>query len=594
MKKRRLSHFRILRYLVLAILPLIVLWVLIIHQSHEWAISITEHNAQNIVEKNAEIIDQQISSLSQSLYLFMNDAIVNELLADSDYSNPLQRIANNRELTDIIGQYFYSQEYILNIYIVSSNYSNGFFNITGLPDIISLDYICNLQEIYNSQSAALWFPVQKCNQYISIDENYDRYYGDFDVVVLGALMNLSYVKYGYVHTFSDVSEQPVILVLINPAIFEQWLETEQLLSSSTSYRIYDQENQLFYASENNDATLEQPFTNGLDIQVKYATDSEGRQVLLCSRMLKETHWIITSYTVIDNTFAYFGNNISLISSIVIIATLIIIILAFIISNRSISHPLDLLSSALQKTAKGEYDYRITSTRYPEYQDTFDTYNSMNQQIAELIRENYDVKLSEKNLEIQLINMQFNPHFLYNTLNIVSLIALENNQDQISDILSKLSFMMRYSVKSTDTKVPLREDLTYINSYISLMQLRSNHKFAFEKDIDESLMDQLVPKFILQPFVENAILHGFTDNLQHYSLCVTGKRRGDDIVFTVQDNGQGVEADKILAMRDEKTTGIGIQNTNNRIQLYYGSNYGVHINSKLGVGTVVTITIPWKV
>ena len=220
---------------------------------------------------------------------------------------------------------------------------------------------------------------------------------------------------------------------------------------------------------------------------------------------------------------------------------------------------------------------------------------MNEHIERLIKENYEVKLSEKELEIQMINMQFNPHFLYNMLNTISLMALENGQEQISEMLIKLSYMMRYSAKTTSVIVPFREDLHYIEAYISAMQLRTNGHFEYRCNVDPALMDYPVPKFMLQPFVENAIQHGFS--LDHpdftYTLRIDGHCEGNVLLFSIADNGKGLEEQAIETLWKKENAGIGIANTHKRIQLYYGKDYGVSIQSKPQAGVVITVRIPYE-
>ena len=390
----------------------------------------------------------------------------------------------------------------------------------------------------------------------------------------------------------------MFLLNLNTSIFDEWLKSDHLLDD-TSYRIYTPDRKPVYASaslnwENPDPLfLPVPSAVG-DEAATYSNfvDEGGQGVFIHSRVLKETGWIITSYTSVDNAFLYFGSGISLASLVVILFTVVLVLIVVRVTMRNISEPLTLLCEGLDQTAEGNYSHRIHSTRFATYQSTFQTYNSMNEHITKLIAENYEVKLSEKELEIQMLNMQFNPHFLYNMLNTISLMALESGHDKVSSMLSKLSYMMRYSAKTTSGTVPLREDMHYIEAYISAMQLRANDKFEYICDVDEELLSHSVPKFMLQPFVENAIQHGFSAEQPDftYTLRISGHRDGDDLVFSVADNGKGFEQNAETLWRKDHTS-IGIANTHKRIQLYFGKDYGVTIHSRPSEGTVVTVRIP---
>jgi two-component system sensor histidine kinase YesM len=146
------------------------------------------------------------------------------------------------------------------------------------------------------------------------------------------------------------------------------------------------------------------------------------------------------------------------------------------------------------------------------------------------------------------------------------------------MLGALSFMMRYSVKTPSALVPLSQDLAYIDSYIVLMKLRGGNDFTYEKEVDDALMDYQAPKFLLQPFVENAILHGFSADGGRHLLRLTGHIVGQSIVFTVEDNGCGMDSKDMETLWRKDAASIGISNTDRRIRLYYGDAYGVTITS----------------
>jgi two-component system sensor histidine kinase YesM len=368
-----------------------------------------------MLDKDATLIDQRFSAMANSVYLMMNDASINELLVSSSYSKPLLLQSNERELESLIGQYISDPDGIAIIYIIASNYSCAFMDRIGLPSMVAPENVLCAEKLRSASGKIVWMPTAGFDGFLSLGERYSRYFQDFEAFTLGVQMNLAYVKYGYLHTLAD--EQPFVLISILPSIFDQWLTSEHLLSDTT-YTIYDADRALVYASADIDAAfdLEQlPLAKNQSVSVTHMPDKRGVDNIVCSRMLEETGWIITSYTPVNQAFLYFGSYISVASLVVLVITALIVGISVVFSTRSITRPLNILSAALKQTAVGNYAYRITDTSHPDYLDTFMLYNSMNEHIAQLIKENYETKLSEKNLEIQVINMQFNPHFLYNTL-----------------------------------------------------------------------------------------------------------------------------------------------------------------------------------
>ena len=189
---------------------------------------------------------------------------------------------------------------------------------------------------------------------------------------------------------------------------------------------------------------------------------------------------------------------------------------------------------------------------------------------------------------------FNPHFIYNTLNTISLLALTREEKDISDMVHSLAFMMRYSIKTPQGLVPFAQDMQYIDAYISLMQLRFEEKFLFDWDVDEAIQTCEVPKFLLQPFIENAILHGFALQENRYRLAIRGWFEGGDIAFEIDDDGCGITPEEVEKIWGKESSSLGIKNTNERIKMYYGEEYGVLIHSAPGQGTRVHLGIGRKV
>lgn len=582
------------RYLLIALLPLFLCWTLILNQSKEWAMTFTEQNATSELEKNCMLIEQRLDSFYQSLSTLISSSAFNELILSSFEEDSPSRRVMFLEIESLLSQYFVDFDGIYSLYIVSPTYSDCFYNATPLPDLIQPEHISYYETLSANTGTILWFPTAHCSDIIQINDRYSKYYSDYDVISLGVQMNLNYVKYRYLHQYDGTEIPPVILLNIAPSIFDEWLTPNE----TTSYYIYTADGDPIYSSGK--IALEElpvPLRSDLDSQDQYRSyQQKGFQgTYICSQMFETSGWIITSYTSVDNTLKYLGTSISFISLIVICLTILLVIFVLHITMRTISEPLTLLADGLNQTAAGHYEHRIHNRKYEDYQATFETYNHMNQDISKLIKENYEIQLSEKELEIQLINLQFNPHFLYNMLNICSLMALEANQTEISDMLAKLSYMMRYSVKTTSLIVPFREDLRYVEAYIAAMQLRTNHVFTYEATLDPTIQNPLVPKFLLQPFVENAIRHGF-DKEQHdfiYRLHITAHRENEDLIFTVEDNGKGIKDEIYESLWSKDSSGIGIANTHKRIQLYYGADYGVQIQTVPKEGTVVMVRIPYQ-
>lgn len=586
---RSFQYRRLLKYLLFALLPLLVLCGMILQESHRWAVKIAEQNAQDMLDKNYELIDQYFESLCESVYLLASDPALINTLARTTYAEPMTIKAAQRDLINICPQYFYMTNNMESVYIVSPDYSLCYVNKSGLPTVIKEADITIAPQIRKANGTTIWFPTHNLVDTLGLSKRYESYYSNkCQVFTIGFTMPMSYVKSGYTYTYSGKGN-PLVLVNVYPAVFDQWLVSEHMISD-TRYTIVDQSGTTVYTSGDGEFPLsgDQIPRGTSGSATMYAAGKGRANSFICSRTFIRNGWTIASVTNIASTYS--GLNIGVIALIVILITSVFTALVAFLSTRSVAKPLEILSGALEETAQANFDYRITDMRHKDYQATFEAYNDMNEHVTKLIHENYEIMLNEKNLEIQLINMQFNPHFLYNTLNIISLMALASDQEEISDIICRLSYMMRYSSKTPSALVPFQDDLNYIEAYVALMKLRFSHPFSYERAVDEEILRCEIPKFLLQPFIENAILHGFSEVDHSYTLRLTGRISGDDLFFTVEDNGKGMPREQIETLWKKESTGIGILNSTRRIKLYYGEAYGVTIESREGEGTRVTLHI----
>lgn len=220
------------------------------------------------------------------------------------------------------------------------------------------------------------------------------------------------------------------------------------------------------------------------------------------------------------------------------------------------------------------------------------FNTMNEQIKQLIDENYVVKLREKETEIMALNIQLNPHFLYNTLNIINWMAVHGEQQQVSKMLVSLSRMLHYTTDNRHDTTTFQDDLNWLHDYIVIMQNRFDRRFTVDFDIAPELMGASVPKLFIQPIVENAIMHGFHDMEAGGLITVYGRRHDANIRVCIEDNGCEIALEQLQTLLLESSTNIGLQNVDKRIKLLYGSCYGIEIESEYGIGTRVTLTIPF--
>lgn len=231
------------------------------------------------------------------------------------------------------------------------------------------------------------------------------------------------------------------------------------------------------------------------------------------------------------------------------------------------------------------------------------YNDMVDRMNEYTEKILRYEISQKEAQIKMLTYQINPHFLYNTLNTISAMAEIENMDHIVKITESISNIFRYNLKG-EAKVSLREELAHVKDYVQIQAYRFPGRFLIRYDIPEELLEVRIMKFILQPLVENSILHGFSDRARGGEIVVGAKREGDMLLLTVRDNGDGINKRRLEEMnrklfsctlnRNEGeeigADGIGIMNVNARLAGYYGGNCGITMYSVYGEGTETVLRL----
>lgn len=185
--------------------------------------------------------------------------------------------------------------------------------------------------------------------------------------------------------------------------------------------------------------------------------------------------------------------------------------------------------------------------------------------------------------------QINPHFLFNTLNTVSSL-IRTNPDRARQVVYKLSSILRRLLRKTDSFTPLREELAFIEDYLSIEMVRFGEKLRFVKQVEPGALDAQIPAMLLQPIVENSIKHGLASKVEGGTITLAARRLdGARVLLTVEDNGVGIEEDRLSALLDR--AGIGVRNVNERLQVLFGNSYRLAVSSRPGEGTRTEIELP---
>lgn len=280
-----------------------------------------------------------------------------------------------------------------------------------------------------------------------------------------------------------------------------------------------------------------------------------------------------------------------------IVTLCVFALLFVLlawlTTHFITKPIRQMAVAMKRIHKDNFEFRLQAQSEDEIGLLQTSFNSMSSRINELIQEVKVISEQEKEAEVKALQAQINPHFVYNTLDAMNWIAIERNQPEISGMITSLSDIMRYAIRPGGPLVNVEEELRWAKNYAYLQEMRFEERFEVHFEVDPLIYAFKVPRLLLQPYLENSILHGMEDLESGGKIEVRMKpdESGEAIVIVIQDNGSGIPDEKLLMIRDRMVHGIGIYNMDDRLKLEYGPEYGVNVSSIYGEGTTITIIIP---
>lgn len=331
------------------------------------------------------------------------------------------------------------------------------------------------------------------------------------------------------------------------------------------------------------------------------TQSEDQSMVL-AQTIEGTNWKLTASVTSDDVAKYSTAFISRVTWVVIALTAGVLLVALWLSMR-IVQPLTDIQVSMQRIERNLDDNRMSLPEegFAEYASLAHSYNVMLRRIRGLMQETVDRQEQLRRMEIGALQEQINPHFLYNTLDSIVRVMETGRTPEAIEMVQALAKLFRLSINNGDYFLTVEQEMDYARNYLTIQQVRYKKRFKYELYMDESIKDLPCPKIILQPLIENSLKHGMSD-MPGCTLIVRARQEGYNIVLSVEDDGLGIPPEKLKKLqemlRDDSNImvkksryGIGLRNTNRRIKLLYGSNYGLTIESEVEERTCVTITFP---
>ncbi|WP_281725515.1 cache domain-containing sensor histidine kinase [Lachnoclostridium phocaeense] len=323
---------------------------------------------------------------------------------------------------------------------------------------------------------------------------------------------------------------------------------------------------------------------------------DGRLVQYQRHKFRNTDYEILGIIRPEDAFSE-RYNMGTIVIVTVLITLAVGLCIFFLIRRQ-TRPLYALAQTMQKAGEGDLDAHAEVTGTGEVRLLSSTYNQMMEELKQYIEQVRSIEKEKRTAEIHALQMQINPHYMYNTLASIKWLALQGNVRRTTEVIDAFISLLRNTISNTKEFITVEEEIENLKNYVLITQTRYGEHVSVEYYVTARCLACKVPKLILQPFVENSFFHGFPEG-RRGKIEISAKIQGQYLRFDIEDDGVGMTTEKLMDIRGkngqktEHFTGIGVNNVDNRIKMIYGMDYGINIVSQENEGTKITILLPLR-
>lgn len=326
----------------------------------------------------------------------------------------------------------------------------------------------------------------------------------------------------------------------------------------------------------------------------YVTPNE--QYTVGYRTISYVGWRVIGISYLEDTLHPAMKQIYLYTFLIWMGMLVVIAFVSILVSKYIAKPITNMVETMERTEKGNLDNKIYESRFNEVRRLSHSYNSLLARITALMQQVKEEQAELRKSEMNVLQSQINPHFLYNTLDSILWMSERGDNKNTASMVSALGRLLRISLSKGENLIPIRRELAHAESYLTIQKIRYKNQFTYSLETDEGVLDYLTVKLIIQPFLENALYHGIERMVDEGHLTIRALDAGDRIRLEVEDDGVGIPPEELQRLRAGRQSsgnegGIGLANVHQRIQIYFGEEYGVEVESELDEGTLVRVTFP---
>jgi Predicted signal transduction protein with a C-terminal ATPase domain len=563
--------------LLLIIIILAIVSIFFYYNSINLSIEKTNNYTYKMMNELNDQINMRLETIIDVSFAIANDDNLKYILREYKKAGPLEQLDYETKIKDIITNFWFNKPEIANINIIVGNKS---FISESENGVYPLDKAKQVD----------WFNALGNKKGILLDTHKHGFESSIkNMFVITALVRIqenSGSDLGFVSV--DLSED---------YIYQKILAKNKISRNSSIFILNDKG--IIISHENKEKIgkkIDGPGYITKIITNKYGkyeqVNIDGKKMLLIYTDINKNKWRIVQLIPVSELYIGFERIRETVLLIAVICILLAIPSALYLS-RFITRPITQLA-AIMKCFKGDNNRQSIHTEFNnEIKELYNNYNFMMDKIYTLLDDIHNSYEIQRQAEIKALQAQINPHFLYNTLDSINWMALNLNEPDISRAVTMLSRFFRLSLNKGSSTYTVREEIEHVKYYIEIQQICHKNRFEYNLDVEEMVLDYNVPKLILQPLVENSIIHGFEKIMEGGIININVIRNGDVLQMDIIDNGKGIPIEHVtnLFSLESKKGGYGIKNVQERIQFICGMEYGLRYINEETTGTHVRVVLP---
>lgn len=568
----------------LVVLPISVLAGVLFYNMEQNVIDENRNYMQYTMERNKDNIWKNIDSINMTTQFFLNDDSLLQMLAKT--------ARKERVETEELMTFYHSDIAALERLV----YNNTL--LYGVRVYAVNDNVQEMMPILYSRSRMDKMEWADKADFTGWNYNYqDKLFGNYNTMTIASLVtNVEDYENGLI----GVIETAVAMENILPPLYED-MEDEWSCFISDEGNLYFGDNEQEISEKFVRHKMEEGFEKDGEIYTDY-TKQSGEHLVVSYLYIREMQGALLSVKNISENVRYVYR---MRNSFVAVMLVLIVGLAFFINfivTRLLWQFYDILKS-IRIIQTGDLNIRIKNCGNDEMGELGTQINKMLDRIEQLMRESIDRELLAKNSEIRALQNQINAHFIYNVLETIKMMAEIDEEYAISDAITSLGKLLRYSMRWVSGNVLVEEEIEYIKNYLALINLRFDYEIYLSLNLPEEILKQEIPKMSLQPIVENAICHGIEEIAEDTTIYIKGILEDGDCIIEITDAGRGMSEEEIEKLKKKiageietgggSGNGIGLKNVQDRIRMSFGEKYGIAVASKLGCYTKITVRIPMR-